>query len=300
MLLKKQYMSVLRLELYFAFIFALCTVKTVAQNRILYNWKGSNLILREQPNSGGKAIINIPRGAAVQDIGDRMELSAFNVVLSYYGSMSKAERGDYEQLGASWYNLKGNWVKVSYGGKSGYVPDLFLSRLPDLYPKKHIVAIEKVAPAYLASFFGPPVSNKKKQLPKQTKEEINYEQIYTYKNGSYYKLSLGYAEEGGAGGEEHLLYLKGLNKHEAILLMLKLITGNSNLSDAEIGQKKRSLTKSLYDKFSWWYNKNLSKEDQNERNIDQEFYYSQEGGSETLTIKETKNGIIIAYSFGGC
>lgn len=293
-------MSISRFKLYLFLIFALWTFKSFAQNRILYNWKGSTLVLREQGNAGSKALINIPKGASVLEIAGSSDVVPFNVVLSYYGSMSKAERGDYEQLGASWYSLKGYWIKVTYAGKSGYVPNLLLSRLPDLYPKKNVVGIEKVAPAYLASFFGSPVSIKKKDLPKQTKEEINYEQTYIYKNGSYYKLSLSYAEEGGAGGEEHLLFLKGLNKHESILLMLKLISSNSNLSEAEIGLKKRSLSHSLYDQFSWWYNKNLGKEERVERNIDQEFYYSQEGGSETLTIKETKDGTIIAYSFGGC
>lgn len=69
------------------------------------------------------------------------------------------------------------------------------------------------------------------------------------------------------------------------MLLLKLTSLNDVMPE---GITKRVITKSLYDKFSWWYSG------------DMEFSYAQEGATNTLTVKETKDGILITYQFGAC
>jgi hypothetical protein len=205
--------------------------------------------------------------------------------------------GDVYGSGGTFYTMPGSWTMVNYQGKTGYVPDLFLSQLTELQiHKTKNNNLEEVAADYLARLFGTPVSKHKKELPKGSKDEINYQKTYHYKNGNYFLASFNYAEEDGPGGEIYTFFLKGLKRHEAILLLLKLTGFNEMMIDHTEKIKKRAVTNSLYDQFSWWYNKG----DKQEQNVDLEFFYEQEGGSSNVTLKETKNGIIVSYSFGGC
>lgn len=285
------------IKIFFLFVLTLSRLSVSAQSGIWYNWKGSDLPLYEKPAADSRILINIPKGSAVQHTGSTASLPDFNIILSYYGSMAAPKAGDDYRANGTWYSLPGKWIQVKYHDKTGYVPQLFLSVLPDhpVLQRDH-EEMEKMTASYMAGFFGPAVSKQKKELEKQDKGEINYEKTYRYRNGDYYKAAVNYLD-GGIGGETHTLFLKGLKKHEALMLLLKLTSFNDVMPE---GIKKRAITKSLYDKFSWWYNKDLAKEDKAERNIDLEFFYAQEGATNTLTVKETKDGTIITYQFGAC
>lgn len=278
-------------------ILILSGLSASSQSGALYNWKGNDLPLYEYPSAGSRVLINIPKGGAVQRTGSTAVLPDFNIILSYYGSMAAPKAGDDYRGNGTWYSLPGKWIKIKYQDKTGYVPQLFLSPLPDhAIPEGDHEELEKTTASYMAGFFGAAISKQKKELKKQDKGEINYERTYRYRNGDYYKVAVNYLD-GGIGGETHTLFLKGLKKHEALMLLLKLTSLNDIMPE---GIKKRAVTKSLYDKFSWWYNKDLVKEDKAERNIDMEFFYAQEGATNTLTVKETKDGIMITYQFGAC
>ena len=277
-------------------LFLFVSAHTNAQVKTFYNWKGNNLPLYAKPDTKSNVLINIPKSGAVQK-GDPAKVSpSFNVVLSYYGSTAPPENSDAYGTGGTFYVMPGNWVMVSYQGKTGYVPDLFLSRLTDLQSlKTRDNSFEEMAADYMARLFGAPVSKHKKELPKESKDEINYEKTYRYKNGNYLLASFSYFEEGGPGGETYKFFLKGLKKHEAVLLLLKLTSYDNRIDHVE-KIKKREVTNSPYDQFSWWYNKG----DKQEQDVDLEFFYEQEGGSSKVTLKETKDGVIVSYGFGGC
>jgi hypothetical protein len=276
--------------------FLFVSFHTNAQVKLLYNWKGNNLPLYAKPDTKSNILINIPKGGSVQKIDPAKGSPSNNIVLSYYGSTAPPENGDAYGTGGTFYVMPGNWVMVSYQGKKGYVPDLFLSRLADLQSLKTTDnSFEEIAADYLARLFGTPVSNNKKELPKESKDEINYEKTYCYKNGNYLLASFSYFEEGGPGGETYKLFLKGLKKHEAVLLLLKLTSYNNTIDNVK-KIKKRQVTNSPYDQFSWWYNKG----DKQDQNVDLEFFYEQEGGSSKVTLTETKDGVIVSYGFGGC
>ena len=273
------------IKIFFLFVLTLSGLSASAQSGTQYNWKGSDLPLYEKPAADSRILINIPKGGAVQTSVSTAVLPDFNIILSYYGSMAAPETGDPYRDGGTFYSLSGKWIEVKYHDKTGYVPQLFLSILPDHSPPKgDHNEMENVTAAYMAGFFGPAISKQKKELKKQEKGEINYEKTYRYRNGDYYKTAVNYLD-GGIGGETHTLFLKGLKKHEALMLLLKLTSLNDVMPK---GIKKRVITKSLYDKFSWWYNG------------DMEFSYAQEGATNTLTVKETKNGTMIIYQFGAC
>lgn len=281
--------------------FAMICSGPVTYATICYNWKGTALALRQQPDAKSLPLIMIPKGAAVNTITTKDVLPLHTVILSFYGSMAPPAMGDAYDMGGTWYKLQENWVKVIYQGYTGYVPRLFLSVLPDLPIRNGKRNLEKEIPDYLKRLFGNAVSKKKTQLPVEVPEEVNYEQLYRYNNGNYYKVAASYADkDGGPGGETHTLFLKGLKKHEAILLVLKLAQYENNSSADDFKLKNYVKTESLYDRFCWWYNKNLPESEKKERNIDLDFFFNQEGGSENLSIKELKDGIVIAYSFGGC
>ncbi|QNK64119.1 hypothetical protein H7F33_06430 [Pedobacter sp. PAMC26386] len=268
-----------------------------AQIKPFYNWKGNNLPLYAKPDTNSTILINIPKSGAVQPIHHQVKLPAFNIILSYFGSTSKPEGGDVYDTGGTFYTMPGIWVKVIYKGQAGFVPDLFLSSLPDLavHNAKNF-EFEDIAAGYMAGLFGAPVAQQKQELPKQNKEEINYTKTYRYKNGNYLLGTFSYFEEGGVGGETYTLFFKGLKKHEAILVLLKLTSFDSISNDQLKKLKKRIITHSPYDQFSWWYNSNAPKEGIPEL----EFFYYQEGGTTNASINETKDGVTITYSFGGC
>lgn len=269
----------------FLLILILSGLNASSQSVTCYNWKGTELPLHEKPATDSRILINIPKGSAVQQNGSTAVLPDFNITLSYYGSMAAPEAGDNYRGDGTWYNLPGKWVQVTYKDKTGFVPQLFLSILPDHpVPAGDHNEMEKVTAAYMTGFFGPAISKQKKELKKQDKGEINYEKTYRYRNGDYYKTTVNYLD-GGIGGETHTLFLKGLKKHEALMLLLKLTSLNDVMPE---GIKKQVITKSLYDKFSWWYDG------------DMEFSHAQEGSSDTLTIKETREGTMIIYGFGAC
>ena len=292
-------MCVLKMSLFLALLF--CGFNADSQVKTVYNWKGGVLPLYEKPDAGSRILLKIPEGARLQQNISQAKLPAFNIVLSYYGSMGLPGKEDLNRSGGTWYTLPGNWTKVQYQDKTGYVPALFLSRLPDLPVVKNSKNdFEELAAGYLKGFFGVPVPKNKKELPKESKEEINYQKTYRFKNGNYQVSTYQYFEKDGPGGETHTLFLKGLKKHEAILLMLKLTSADNSMIPDLHTIKKRVITNSLYDKFCWWYNKELDQGTMTERNIDLEFFYYQEGGSAGITLKETKEGVIITYSFGGC
>lgn len=283
------------------FVLLVTGFKSTSQVKPLYNWKGTSLSLYEKPDTGSRILVKIPKGGAVQKSNSTAVLPAFNVVLSYYGSTAHLESNEALNTDGTWYSMPGKWIQVDYDGKIGYVPGLFLSRLQDLTVYKAINNdFENITAGYMNRLFGISVSKQKKELPKQSKEEISYEKTYRYKNGNYYTASFNYAEEGGAGGENYTFFLKGLKKHEAVLFLLKLTSFNNIMPDEVKRLKKRVSTNSLYDQFCWWYHKNLPEADKTERNIDMEFFYEQEGGSATVTLKETREGVIISYGFGGC
>ncbi|MBB6270826.1 hypothetical protein HDF26_001253 [Pedobacter cryoconitis] len=268
-----------------------------AQIKSFYNWKGNALSLYASPSASSKVLISIPKGEIVQKVNEIKGLPAFNVVLSYYGSKGIPERGDVYGYGGTFYTMKGNWVKVNFQGKTGYVPELFLSHLADL--QVHKVKSNEfgdLSADYMSALFGRPVSVHKKELPKASADEINYEKTYRYKNGNYLLVSISYFEKDGPGGEKYTYYLKGLKKHEAILLLLKLTSFNNFMADNVETIKKRVITNSLYDQFTWWYNNG----DKQEQNTDLEFFYNQEGGSSMVTLKETKEGVIMSFGYGGC
>lgn len=271
------------------------TAAANAQPKSFYNWKGNILPLYAKPDTKSSVLIHIPKGGAVQKIEYAKKLPAFNIVLSYYGSMAPPDSGDVYGFGGTFYTMPGNWVMVNYQGTKGYVPELFLSSLADLQIHK-TGNFEEIAADYLTRLFGTPVSRRKKQLPKQSNDEINYQKTYRYRNSNYFLASYNYFEEGGVGGETYKLFFKGLKRHEAILLLLKLTSVNTIMTDHVEKFKKRAVTNSLYDQFSWWYNKDV-KQDQD---VDLEFFYEQEGGSSKVTLRETKDGVIVSYGFGGC
>lgn len=292
-------MYVLKISLFFAFLFS--SINADSQIKSVYNWKGSTLPLYEKPDTGSRVLLKIPKGAEVKQNVSQAVLPAFNIILSYYGITELPEKKELTSNGGTWYSMPGTWTKVKYQDKTGYVSQLFLSCLPDLQVAKNSKDdFEELTTGYLTRFFGTPVSRSKKELPKGSKDEINYQKTYRFKNGNYQISAYQYFEKDGPGGETHTLFLKGLKKHEAILLLLKLTSYNDSIDLDFHDVKKRVVTNSLYDKFCWWYNKDLDKGTMKERNIDMEFFFYQEGGSASITLKEITDGVIIAYSYGGC
>lgn len=165
-------MPLSKIKIFFLFILNLSDLSVNAQSNIRYNWKGSELPLYEKPTANSKILINIPKGGAVQQTGGTMVLPDFNIILSYYGSIAAPEARDIYRNGGTFYSLPGKWIKVKYQDKTGYVPQLFLSILPDhAVPKGNQEEMEKMTASYMAGFFGPAISKQKKELKKQDKGE---------------------------------------------------------------------------------------------------------------------------------
>lgn len=100
----------------------------------LWNWAVSGLKLKERPAVNSKRIAGIPFGEKVRVVEDTVPAVAF-VQLT---CKSRPEK--------QCFSLKGNWLKVEYAGKTGYVFDFYLSSFPVLGLTKAVHSGEQEGP----------------------------------------------------------------------------------------------------------------------------------------------------------
>ncbi len=183
------------------------TVNTVLANNgfkmgdKVYVWSLHGIPLKQKPDVRSKSILIIPYGKQLQlqDITTAKQEVLFS--------------NDVESL----YELEGEWVRVAYNGKAGFVFDGFLSVMPPLkLNKKGLVEdIEK----YLYRNFGKPEVSTKKTITTSA-----------YKNGN--KLEIDKSD-----CIEEKLYLKGISYPEAMLFEKIYYTGADAAQNIKIKKK---------------------------------------------------------------
>lgn len=186
-------MNLTRMGLLAALLIQLIFVRTYAADGFkkgeqLNVWNKEGLPLNQQPGTSGKSILIIPYGQSVNIIEDVKPALAASVKIDFYGGI---------------YTLKGNWVKVAYKGRQGYVFGGYLSKMP--------VFIKGSAPGfeseedYLKRNYG--VSG-----VQSIKGNNGYHKTTTrYKNGD---TSIATFEDGCFDTE---LYLKNITYQDAVL-----------------------------------------------------------------------------------
>jgi hypothetical protein len=274
----------------------------IAQIKTWYNWKGFSLGIFEKPDIKSRQIGSLPAGSKV-DVVAFNKAKFFPVYLCYYGDTITTRPEQYTNNEKHVYTLQSDWAKVRYNNKEGYVPAAFLVHIPikPIHKKK---ASDEYTPDLpiidaLKGYLGKPLSYKKQQLEKQDKNEIHFSETYTFNAGYTYKAVQQYMEEGGAGGEVHTIFLPGFQLHEAVLFLLELQNASS-YRPKEV--KSLNQLKSQYDYFSWWYQPVNYDDEGNEIKTSNiyNFQYNSEGGGSGVKFTQTKGGVEVEYSFGGC
>jgi hypothetical protein len=162
-------------------------------------WNKEGLPLKQQPGVSGKNLLVIPYGQSVTLINDAKPSLPGTIKINFYGGI---------------YKLKGNWVKVAYKGKQGYVFDGYLSKMPPLIkPKYNLFESEQ---DYLKRNYG---IARVKHI--KGKDDLQKNTIY-YKNGN---VSIETIFDGCFDIE---LYLKNITYQDAVLLL------QATYSDADI------------------------------------------------------------------
>lgn len=273
-----------------------------AQTTLYYNWSGYPLAIYEQPSVKARVLEKIPTGQPVKIISNLSD-PVYTIYLSYYGDTTRMNGvGEAETSSGNFYPLKTSWVKVTGRQATGYTLQGFLSRIP--YRRLHKrneadnYAEIPVAEA-LRIYFGKPVSYRKQELKKETKEEIHFVEQYRFAGGITYKALQQYVEKDGPGGEEHRIFLPDVSVPEAVLLLLEITRANTFRPEE---RKSVNKIKSLYDFFSWWYQPGQYDEKGNsvidKNRID--FEYNAEGGSSSASFIKKNGGVEIVYAYGGC
>lgn len=284
------------------FFFILLPFTGFSQTKTWYNWKGFALEVFEKPDIKSRQIGSVVKGGKV-DIVEFGAVKNFPVYLCYYGDTVTTRAEQYADNEKHVYTLKSEWSKIAYNSKEGYVPAAFLVHIPvkPIHKKKTSEEYIPDIPIIdaLKGYLGKPLSYKKQQLEKQDKDEIHFSESYTFTGGFTYKAVQQYMEEGGAGGEEHTIFLPGFRLHEAVLFLLEL--QNARAYRPEDVRSFNKL-KSSYDYFSWWYQPVNYDEEGNEIKAPNmyNFQYNSEGGGSGVNFTQKKGGVEVEYSFGGC
>jgi hypothetical protein len=171
-------------------------------------WNKEGLPLKQQPGTAGKNILIIPYGQSVNIIEDAKPALAASVKINFYGGI---------------YKLKGNWVKVSYKGKQGYVFDGYLSKMPPLIKLKY--GDFESEQDYLKRNYG---IVRVKHI--KGKDDLKKNMIY-YKNGD---ISTETIFDGCFDIE---LYLKNITYQDAVLLLLATYS-DANIPTSDLKIKK--------------------------------------------------------------
>ncbi len=153
------------------------------------NVLASSLNMRFKPSIKAKMMVKIPYGAKVKII--------------------QKTRKAYKSEG-----IKGHWVKVSYGKRTGYIFDGYLTKLP--VPPKHCKDLEH----YADSKLGKIGKLHKKDLRRTEKGEKIYE-IVTWQNYRYNAVLMyesSGVEETDLGFTEKTLKIKNISMEEGFLI----------------------------------------------------------------------------------
>jgi len=229
----------------FIFITSFKTIKkTPTSDSDFYNVMAtSGLKMRETPK--GKKILTIPYNAQVEKINDGKN----------YGTLTVSELKDFK--------VTGNWIKVKYDGKEGFVFDGYLTKFPLPDGSNYFNDVLKI-------------SKEKHNIKKyehgcETTENKDCEcgHDINYYNGKVtYRFS--YCSEEAT--EEYFIY-KGISMVEAYLITKKL---NEDL-ELDYGFKYNTTTKTI--------------------NGEAE---GEEAGFYSIEIKQLDNGNIQVYEMSSC
>jgi len=285
------------------FIFSLLLlfpVALTAQDKTFFNWKGNALEVFEKPDTKSKVLGKIRKGAKVDVTGTAT--GVFPVYLSYYGDTVTAKKDENDFNERAYYTMKSAWAKVKFNSITGFVPEVYLSRLEQKKlpeQEEYKEDVNRVLEG-LEIYFGKPVSHKKEELEKQDSMEIHSSETYQFANKVHYIWEQQYFEDSGAGGETHTIFLPGFKLNEAVLFLLQ-ITGADTFHPENV--RSFNKLKSSYDNFSWWYqpvyyndNGELVKSPYGHYR----FYYEAEGGGSSAVFTEKDGGIEIEYGYGAC
>lgn len=180
-------------------------------------WAVDGLPLQQEAGKAGKPIVIIPYGQRVTVLGyDKTKLPVSI-------KTSNPERQ---------FTLKGNWIKVSYNGKLGYVFDGYLSKMPPFIKARHYGLEEESE--YLKRNYGI-------DRIKNVKGKDGFRQTTTYyKNGN---VSIETFFDGCFAGE---FYLKNITYREGILFEETSLKDGDAANEVKINQAKNGTIKISY------------------------------------------------------
>nr|WP_294795144.1 SH3 domain-containing protein [uncultured Mucilaginibacter sp.] len=167
-------------------------------------WAIKGLALKQQPAFSAKTLLTIAYGKPVKVIGDKS-----------FGAATMPVKNS-----ALLKSLKGNWIKVSYQGKQGYVFDAYLLKMPPFIMDRY--GVSESDEDYLKRNYGIARTSKVKGKDEYEKTTTNY------KNGN---ISISSVFDGCVDTE---LYLKGLTHQQATVFMEPLFSNDNNFPMEEL------------------------------------------------------------------
>jgi len=181
-------------------------------------WAIKGLALKQQPAMSAKTILTIAYGQPVNVIDAK-----------FFGTATMPVKNN-----SLIKTLKGNWIKVSYKGKQGYVFDAYLLKIPPFLIDQF--GVSESEEDYLKRNYGVARTNR-------VKGKDGYEKTTTsYKNGN---ISIESFFDGCIDTE---LYLKGLTYQEALVFMEPRFSNDHNtpMEDLKIVKLKGAVKISYY------------------------------------------------------
>lgn len=183
----------------------------------LYVWAKSGLNMRESNSKESKKISAIPFGAQVVALEYSSGIE-YSVVISKRRTLFENTN---HPVKAPEFAIRGNWLKVKFDNREGYVSDIYLSSLP--VPKVEFfeqvmqqtgkslefVELKETPREYLGRIFG-----QNKVI--ETNKTMNPESVTTlvlYKNGASYRREIW-----GSAGAVETIIIPEINMNEGYLL----------------------------------------------------------------------------------
>ncbi|MDN3579455.1 SH3 domain-containing protein [Mucilaginibacter flavus] len=184
--------------LFFLLVFNLVVKAHTAPATKLNVWLLQGVQLKASPSEKSKTIATLPYGTSVNTIKETSPQKSFTVDFK-----SDAFKKPYK--------LKGQWVKVDFNGKTGYVFDGFLSALPPLHKDVH-------------GNFEPQEDYLKRNYGVKKIEKISNRKAGPLTT-TYYNNGIKSVEMGMEGCFDHQLYFTKITLNEAVLLQKVLYVG---------------------------------------------------------------------------